>query len=94
MSAPEPDTNRDITVVITCFNYGAYLPEAVSSALGQEGGPPHVTVVDDGSTEPQTLQELDRLPPAVKLIRQSNAGSFSGAERGVPRREDAVSDRA
>lgn len=82
MSAPEPDTNRDTTVVITCFNYGAYLPEAVSSALGQEGGPPHVTVVDDGSTEPQTLQELDRLPPAVKLIRQSNQGPSAARNAG------------
>ena len=46
--------NDDITVVITCFNYGAYLPEAVASALEQEGGRPLITVVDDGSTDAAT----------------------------------------
>jgi glycosyltransferase involved in cell wall biosynthesis len=47
--------NGDVTVVISCFNYGRYLGEAAGSALGQTGGAPHVIVVDDGSTEPATL---------------------------------------
>ncbi len=66
--------NDDITVVITCFNYGAFLQESVHSALVQEGGEPRVVVVDDGSTDARTLAELERLPPRVKLVRQSNAG--------------------
>jgi glycosyltransferase involved in cell wall biosynthesis len=66
--------NNDITVVITCFNYGAFLRESVDSALGQEGGEPRVVVVDDGSTDARTLAELERLPPGVTLVRQSNAG--------------------
>lgn len=70
--------NDDITVVITCFNYGAYLPEAVESALEQHGGAPRVTVVDDGSTDPDTLDALGALPAEVSLIRQANAG-LSGA---------------
>jgi glycosyltransferase involved in cell wall biosynthesis len=66
--------NDDITVVITCFNYGAFLPESVHSALAQEGGEPRVIVVDDGSTDDRTLAELDRLPARVELVRQANAG--------------------
>jgi glycosyltransferase involved in cell wall biosynthesis len=85
MSAPDPGANGDITVVITCFNYGAYLPEAVTSALEQEGGTPQVTVVDDGSTDPQTLSELDRLPEDVKLIRQANAGLSAARNAGLRR---------
>jgi glycosyltransferase involved in cell wall biosynthesis len=74
--------NEDITVVITCFNYGAYLPEAVASALEQEGGPPRVLVVDDGSTDEQTRRELQRLPETVGLIRQANAGLSAARNTG------------
>ena len=42
----------DVTVVIPCFNYGRFLPEALHSVRGQDGGSP-VIVVDDGSTEPR-----------------------------------------
>jgi glycosyltransferase involved in cell wall biosynthesis len=66
--------NDDITVVITCFDYGAFLCESVQSTLSQEGGEPRVVVLDDGSTDPQTLVELERLPSRVKLVRQANAG--------------------
>jgi glycosyltransferase involved in cell wall biosynthesis len=66
--------NDDITVVITCFDYGAFLAESVHSALAQRGGEPRVIVVDDGSTEERTLEELDRLPPRVTVRRQANAG--------------------
>jgi glycosyltransferase involved in cell wall biosynthesis len=66
--------NEDVTVVITCFNYGAYLAESVHSALAQDGGEPRVIVIDDGSSDERTLSELDRLPPRVELVRQANTG--------------------
>jgi glycosyltransferase involved in cell wall biosynthesis len=75
--------NDDITVVITSFNYGAFLPAAVQSALAQEGGAPHVIVVDDGSTEPETLAALEHLPPEVTLIRQANAGLSAARNTGL-----------
>lgn len=75
--------NDDITVVIPCFNYGRFLPEAIASARSQQGGEPHVIVVDDGSTEPPTLDELDRLPAQVQLIRQPNAGVAAARNTGL-----------
>lgn len=75
--------NEDVTVVITCFNYGAFLAESVESALAQEGGPPRVIVVDDGSTDVRTLGELDRLPPQVELLRQANAGVAEARNAGL-----------
>ncbi|HXC23452.1 MAG TPA: glycosyltransferase [Solirubrobacteraceae bacterium] len=66
--------NDDITVIVTCFNYGAFLADSVQSALAQEGGEPHVIVVDDGSTDAHTLAEIGRLPRQVELVRQANAG--------------------
>ena len=58
--------HSDITVIVTNYNYGTFLEEAVASVLGQEGGPPQVIVVDDGSTDPETLEVLDRLPEGVR----------------------------
>ncbi len=66
--------NDEITVVITCFNYGSFLAESVQSVLEQVGGEPHVIVIDDGSTDALTLAELDGLPSQVEVWRQANAG--------------------
>lgn len=77
--------NDDVTVVITCFNYGTFLAESVHSALSQSGGEPRVVVVDDGSTDPWTLAELERLPPQVELVRQANAGVAEARNVGLQR---------
>ena len=75
--------NADISVVLTCFDSGPYLLEAVESALHQAGGAPHVVVVDDGSSDPATQKVLARLPKKVKLIRQPNAGVCAARNRGL-----------
>src|SRR3954453_18974640 len=62
----------DTTAIVACFNYGAYLREAVDSLLSQEGGAPHVVVVDDGSTDSETHAVIDELPAAVEVVRQEN----------------------
>jgi glycosyltransferase involved in cell wall biosynthesis len=75
----------DTTAVVACFNYGAYLREAVDSLLGQEGGAPHVVVVDDGSTDPATHAALEALPEQVELVRQANAGVVAARNAGLER---------
>ena len=75
--------NRDITVVVTCFDYGAFVAEAVGSALEQAGGPPRVVVVDDGSTDPATLSVLEQLPDEVRVLRQENAGPAAARNAGL-----------
>jgi O-antigen biosynthesis protein len=80
-------SNRDVTVVIPCFNYGRYLGEAVASVLAQEGGAPAVVVVDDGSTDAETLRVLDELPEGVELLRQANAGVCRARNAGLARVE-------
>ena len=69
--------------MIPCFNYGSYLQDAVRSALEQEGGRPHVVVVDDGSTDAGTLAELGRLPEGVELVRQDNRGVCAARNAGL-----------
>lgn len=75
----------EVTVVIPHFDHGAFLPEAVASALAQDGGPPHVIVVDDGSTDPESERALAALPGEVEVIRQPNAGPAAARNAGFER---------
>ena len=79
-----PETlNNDVTVVVTCFNDGRFLPEALASAIEQEGGKPQLIVVDDGSTERETLRALERAASEGHLIRQANAGTPVARNAGL-----------
>jgi glycosyltransferase involved in cell wall biosynthesis len=72
--------HADITAVVPCFNYGAWIGEAVDSLLAQDGGAPRVVVVDDGSTDPATIDVLAGL--TVPVIRQENAGLSAARNTG------------
>ena len=71
----------DITVVIPCFNHGRFLLESVERALGQQGGPPKVIVVDDGSTDEETLRALDEVPGGRRGDPAGERRRLRGAER-------------
>jgi glycosyltransferase involved in cell wall biosynthesis len=63
-----------VTVVIPCFEDGATVGEAVASARAQEPAP-EVVVVDDGSTDPATLERLRALEAdGVRVLRTPNRG--------------------
>lgn len=74
--------HADVTAVVPCFNGGSLVAEAVRSLLEQEGGPPRIVVVDDGSTDPATLTTLEALPPEVEVVRQANAGLAAARNAG------------
>ncbi len=85
------------TVVIPCYNYGAYLDEAVRSVCQQTLTSLEVIVVDDGSDDPATRAVLEHLlsdsPKAVptgvsrdqrvRVIRQDNRGLAAARNRGI-----------
>lgn len=73
----------DVAVVIPHYNHGAYLGDAVSSALDQSAGRPRVIVVDDGSTEHSAQVALAELPHEVQVIRQQNAGQAAARNAGA-----------
>jgi glycosyltransferase involved in cell wall biosynthesis len=88
IAASPPDRgNRDITAVITSYNYGRYLPEALESVLGQEGGAPRLVVVDDGSSDAETPAVLAGLPEEVAVLRQENVGVCRARNAGLERVE-------
>jgi len=77
--------NDDVTVVISCYNYGAFLEDALASLDAQEGGRPRVIVVDDGSTDPHTLEVLDAIEHRADVVRQANAGAAAARNEGLAR---------
>lgn len=71
---PKKLAQPTVTVVIPCYNTHIYLGQAIESVRMQTFPDIETIVVDDGSTDPETIAFLDRLGSEVKLIRQKNRG--------------------
>jgi glycosyltransferase involved in cell wall biosynthesis len=84
--APVPPADAavsTIAVVIPCFNDGETLMEAVRSAQAQDriDG---LVVVDDGSTDPRTIEIFEALErEAVQVLHRPNGGLGAARMTGV-----------
>ncbi|ACZ32104.1 glycosyl transferase family 2 [Xylanimonas cellulosilytica DSM 15894] len=60
-----------VSVVIPCYNYARYLPDAVESVLTQDGIDLDVTIIDDASTDDsvEVAQRYVDADPRVRLVR-------------------------
>jgi glycosyltransferase involved in cell wall biosynthesis len=77
LRGPRVAAKRSVTVGIAHYNLGRYLPEALESLANQTYTDLEVIVVDDGSTQPDSIAVVDALEkryPAFRFIRQANAG--------------------
>lgn len=66
-----------VSVVVTCYNYGAYLEQAVDSALKQSWHHLEVLIVNDGSTDNSRevgMMLAARAPDRVRYLEQPNSG--------------------
>jgi glycosyltransferase involved in cell wall biosynthesis len=81
---PLPTEAPPVTVVITCYNLGRYLAEAVASVRGQTLAGCELIIVDDGSTDSVTVAELDRLGGAgCRIVRTANQGLPAARNTGI-----------
>jgi glycosyltransferase involved in cell wall biosynthesis len=64
------------TIVITCYNLGEFVHEALESALAQTYPNVEVLLIDDGSTDQATITVLDTLRPhpRLRVLRTANQG--------------------
>ncbi|WP_084143791.1 glycosyltransferase family 2 protein [Amycolatopsis taiwanensis] len=76
-----------VSVIIPCYNYGCYLPQALDSVLTQTFGDWEIVVVDDGSTDetPTVAQDFinDHPGQRIRLLRQTNAGVSAARNAGI-----------
>ncbi|PKH41344.1 Glycosyltransferase involved in cell wall bisynthesis [Nocardioides alpinus] len=80
-----------VSIVIPCYNGTDMVHAAVSSALAQTHPETEVIVVNDGSTQTETLRALGELEGAgeVRVIHQDNQGLSAARNRGI---QDAAGD--
>ncbi len=71
-----------VSVVIPCYNYGAFVAETVDSALAQTVPPHEVIVVDDGSTD-DTRERLAPYADRIRYVHQANGGLSAARNRGI-----------
>lgn len=67
-----------VSVVVPCWNAGAFLDGLCECLDAQTFRDFETIVVDDGSTDPATLDRLNKLSSSIRHVRQENRG-LSGA---------------
>jgi glycosyltransferase involved in cell wall biosynthesis len=64
-----------VSVMIPCFNQGQFLDEAVNSVLAQTIQDFEILIVDDGSTDPETVSRVaESRYPRTRVWRTPNRG--------------------
>lgn len=80
-----PEAAVDLSIIIPCYNNAAYLPDCLSSVLGQKTNYSfEAIVIDDGSTDgtPDILKAYAH-DPRVRLVRQQNQGHSGARNAGL-----------
>jgi glycosyltransferase involved in cell wall biosynthesis len=73
-----------VTVIVPCFNHGAFLADTVRSVTELSRDDLELIVVDDGSTDDKTCKELDALSAlGINVIRQPNGGVGAARNAGI-----------
>ena len=81
MNEPAPPK---VSVIITCYNLGQYLDEAVDSVLSQAWQEFEIVIVDDGSTDAATVALLaDYCRPKTRVIRAPHRGVSAARNLGI-----------
>jgi glycosyltransferase involved in cell wall biosynthesis len=73
-----------ISVIVPCYNGGAFLEATLRSALAQTFPAIEIIVIDDGSTdESAVIAERAGAGAPVRVIRQHNQGESVARNRGI-----------
>ena len=70
-----------VSIIIPCYNQAQFLGEAIESGRAQTYPHHEIIVVDDGSTD--ATSEVAASYPAVRCVRQRNAGLSAARNAGV-----------
>lgn len=81
-------TRPKVTVVVPCYNYARFLPDAVASALAQEGVDIEVIIVDDASKDEslRVAEALAAAEPRITVVaHERNQGHIATYNDGLSR---------
>lgn len=82
LAGADPVTDARVAVIIPCHNDGALVGDALASI--QEDEPVEVVVVDDGSTDDETLERLAELARSgVTVVHRPNGGLGAARTTGL-----------
>lgn len=70
-----------VSVILTCYNQGRFLSDAMDSVLLQTYQEFEIIVIDDGSTD--HTAEVSRRQPRARYVGQSNQGLSAARNRGI-----------
>lgn len=83
---PPDDDVPLVTVSVACHNQGAALPAALAALAAQTYPRLEVLVIDDGSTDPESVEVFRALQarhPQFRFLRQAHAGVAATRNRGL-----------
>src|SRR5712671_5414891 len=65
-----------VSILISSYNYGEYLGDAIESALQQTYDKLEIIICDDGSTDgsPRIIERYRTLDQRIRVIYQANGG--------------------
>ena len=73
-----------VSVVITCYNYGAYVASCLNSVYSQSYKNYEIIIVNDGSTDNSEEQIKPYLKNgSIKYIKQENKGQANAKNKGI-----------
>jgi glycosyltransferase involved in cell wall biosynthesis len=70
-----------VSVIITCYNQGRFLEEAIGSVCSQTYDPLEIIVIDDGSTD--NTAEVAAQYSMIRYVNQRNLGLSAARNRGI-----------
>jgi glycosyltransferase involved in cell wall biosynthesis len=83
-AAPAAPARPKVTVGITHYNLGRFLPETLASVAAQTYPNLEVVIADDGSTDPHSVAvvgEMERAYPQFRFLRGPNLGVCGNRNR-------------
>jgi len=73
-----------LSVIIPCYNMGNYLRDAINSVKDYKGNDIETIVINDGSTDADTLKVLHDLEKGgIKIIHQANQGLAAARNNAI-----------
>ncbi len=82
------DNHPKISVIIPCYNQGAYIKETLASVYCQTYNNYEIIIVNDGSTDRETIEILRSLQEEnLKIITTKNRGLAAARNRGIAEAE-------